>query len=231
MANLAFLQDGETFAPGTGTTITISFDSGSTGSDRGLIVVIFGAATDILTGVTYAGVSMTQLFKQQGAAQGGLYVYIYGLANPATGTNNIVSSWSSSVTNPPHWYGVYTGYKQTGQPDVTDYTSRGSGSGNFTGNATTTANGCWFIAAEMDNNGNMAATANCTKRTGWSAGYGVQVFDSNASLGAAGSHDLTVTGANGDAQDLIMVAIAPSPDVALPPNRIVRQAVNRAATY
>lgn len=231
MADIAFLQDGETFAPGTGTSLTISFDSGSTGSDRYLVAVIFGATTDKLTSVTYAGVSMTQLFKQQGAAQGGLYVYIYGLANPATGSNNLVTNWSSSITDPPTWYGVYTGVKQTGQPDVTDYTTRGSGSGTFTGNATTTANGCWFVAAEMDNNGGMAATANCIKRTGWSAGYGVQVFDSNASLGAAGSKDLTVTGSNGGAQDLIMVALAPAPDTRFPPNTFVRRAVQRAATW
>lgn len=231
MANIAFLQDGETFEPGSGTTITISFDSGSTGSNRYLAVIIFGGTTDTLTGVTYAGQTMTQLFKQQGTAQGGLYVYIYGIANPTTGTNNIVSSFSSSITNPPHWYGVYTGVKATGQPDVTDYTSRGSGSGNFTGTATTTNNGCWFIAAEMDNNGNMAATANCVKRTGWSAGFGVQVFDSNASLGAAGSKDLTVTGSNGGAQDLIMVALQPEPDSLFPPNRFVNQAVKRAALY
>lgn len=231
MANIAFLQDGETFAPGSGTTITISFDSGSTGTDRYLAVIVFGAATDTLTGVTYAGVAMTQLFKQQGAAQGGRFVYIYGLANPTTGTNNIVSSFSSSITDPPTWYGVYTGVKATTQPDVTDYTTRGNGSGSFVGTAVTVANGCWFLAAEMDNNGNMAATANCVKRTGWSALFGVHVFDSNASLGAAGSHDLTVTGSNGGAQDLIMVGLKPAPDTLFPPAVKARQAVNRASTY
>lgn len=226
---IAFLQDGETFEPGTGTSITIAFDSGSTGSDRYLVVAIFGATTDKVTGVTYNGDAMTLLKKQVGTAQGGLYMYFFGLANPDTGTNNIVISASSSITQPPVWYGVYTGVDAT-QPDDDAYNNRGGGSGSFAVTLTTVADNCWLLAMEMDNNGAMAATADCVKRSGWSNGYGTQVFDSNSAKTPAGSNALTVTGANGGLQDLLGISLAPKSATVVTPSALATTAAVLAPT-
>lgn len=196
---------------GAGTTVTYAFDSGTLGSDRYLIVAIFSSlTTDTVTGVTYAGVTMTQLAKYKFAvAQGGIYAYFYGVAAPTTGSNNIVVSSSSSI-DPGILGAVYTGVSQTGQPDSTANNTRGSGSGDFTVTTTTVADNSWIIMIQGDNNGNMAATANSTKISTWVAGAGNQVFDSNGAKTPAGSNTITVNGGNGGAQDGFVVSFSPA---------------------
>ena len=156
-------------------------------------------------------------------------MYLYGLANPDTGTNNIVISASSSIANPPTWYGVYTGVDAT-QPDDDAYNSRGSGSGSFAVTLTTVADNSWIVAMEMDNNGAMAATADCIKRIGWSSGYGTQVFDSNSAKTPAGSNALTVTGSNGGAQDLLGISLAPKSATIVTPSALALTSTLQTST-
>lgn len=76
------------------TSYTRSYTIG--GSDRYLLVGVLDVAGDTVTGVTYAGVSMTQLGKINAATS--RYTYLYGLANPTTGTNDIVASRSGTTS-------------------------------------------------------------------------------------------------------------------------------------
>lgn len=73
------------------------------GSDRALIVGLQyyvgsgGGGNVVITGVTYNGVSMTELatYSPQSSSGGGSIAFFY-LAAPATGTNNISVSWTGS---------------------------------------------------------------------------------------------------------------------------------------
>jgi hypothetical protein len=83
---------------GTGTSYTQSYTVG-TGSNRFLVVAFLGdviGGADDITGVTYAGAAMTLLMKYTaGAAGNNRFQYVYGLANPASGANNVVISYAS----------------------------------------------------------------------------------------------------------------------------------------
>lgn len=65
------------------------------GSRRYLLVFVERSGSDSITGVTYAGVAMTQLAKI--TTTGGAFIYAYGLANPTTGANNVVISASGAA--------------------------------------------------------------------------------------------------------------------------------------
>lgn len=194
-----------------GTTVDYTFDSGSTGADRYLVVCIYDqtSSTDKITGVTYNGSAMSLIIKRKNTNSQGLkYIYFYGIAAPSTGSNTIRISASATV-NPWVLAAVYTGVSQTGQPDATASNARGNGSGDFSVSVTTVASDCWLILAESDDNGSIAATANCTKITTWGDSFGSQVFDSNGSVGGGGAHDITVTGQNGGGQDGLAFSLKP----------------------
>jgi len=110
------------FDAGGGTNITTSSTSHTqshtcTGSDLVLLVGIsvYDSPYDVVTGVTYNGVAMTQIGKR--FRSGGRGVYLYILTSPATGTNTISIATSSSVR-----VGInstsFTGCAQTSQPEV-----------------------------------------------------------------------------------------------------------------
>jgi hypothetical protein len=87
----------QTFTNGGSPGFTMNLGSGPNGtSNRALIVaVIFiGAAGGTSSGVscTWNGVSMTQLAT---AVNGG-DIFLFGLRNPATGSNNVVVSWTGA---------------------------------------------------------------------------------------------------------------------------------------
>jgi hypothetical protein len=80
------------FSGNTGTTYTVSFDSGS-GTDRALVVAIIylWSSTVGTVTVTYGGVSMTPITGAT-ANNGGTFTVLYGLTGGTlpTGANNIV---------------------------------------------------------------------------------------------------------------------------------------------
>jgi hypothetical protein len=80
-----------------GTSQTLAHNM-STGANGGLLVVITMASTVDFSGATYAGVAMT-LVRNSLESTEGQRVAAYYLANPATGSNNIVVSFSGSQFN------------------------------------------------------------------------------------------------------------------------------------
>src|SRR5260221_12626630 len=82
-----------------------------------VFVAITGDITnDKITGVTYAGVSMALQGKVN--TPGDRWFYLFSLANPTLGANNVVIS-ASGVTNIATAIASYDGVKQTGQPEAT----------------------------------------------------------------------------------------------------------------
>lgn len=76
---------------------SLTYSHTNAGSDRALAVGIYHFnGSGNVSGVTYNGVSMTQLGTVVADGSGG-DVYLYGIANPATGANNIVISESASM--------------------------------------------------------------------------------------------------------------------------------------
>ncbi len=167
----------DTTTEGTATANSLTFSHTCTGSNLLLLVGVSDSNGDGVTGVTYNGVSMTQLVKDVGGSSG--YRYVYGLLNPATGANNIVIS-DSGVTNLYAVGASYTGVKQSGLPDDTDQiniNAANSGTLNFTTNVAD----CWgFMMAEGDN-GSITASTNAFELQSDAADR-IAGFDSNGVL-------------------------------------------------
>lgn len=82
-------------ATNSGETTSTSLTYSLTNSGNLLVVGALGAqAGDIVTGVTYNGTSLTLLDKQASSAN--IWTYVFYIASPSTGTNNIVVSVSTS---------------------------------------------------------------------------------------------------------------------------------------
>lgn len=170
----------------TASPLTVSHIVGS-GSNR-LLLVAAGASTDVVTGITYAAVAMTQLIKLDNGGQG--FSYIYGLLSPATGTADIVMSWSGGAMY-PRLVGVsYTGVRQTGLPDATASQFEAGSVTTLTTNVTTVATNTWILMVTRGANA-LTASTNQTLRgapiTNFIAG------DTNANQTPAGSKSMTTT--------------------------------------
>jgi hypothetical protein len=122
--------------------LTKSYTVGS-GSNRLLLVAIAGdnaGGFDDITGVTYAGASMTLVAKETGGTARN--AYLYSLLNPASGANNV-------VINASHAHYIlagaadYTGFTQSGQPDA--FSVSFGGSTTETATLTTVADNCWVM--------------------------------------------------------------------------------------
>jgi len=193
---------------GTGTSITWAFNSGSPGSNSYLVVGIFtfGQSTDTLTACTYAGTSMTKLATYGGTIQGCALVY-YGVANPTSGSNNVVITSSGSLSNPDIIGHVFEDCSAT-QPNASATNTEGSSSGAFSTSPTSTVADTWGLLLTADGNGGITGST-VTSIDGWTNDSGVQAWSSEATLGTAGVEALTVTGANGGGRQGLAILLAP----------------------
>ena len=187
----------------TATSQTTSHTVGSSGVGRCMIVIALGDATsDLLTTATYNGVSMT-LIDEQNANPGAVYwQHIWALANPSTGANNVVVNASSS-SHIETIVGSWTGVAAAGCPQVS---SEGTGSGDpYVASVTTVTAANWTVEGINASVGLVASTNFTSRAANPSATY--FLADSNAAV-AIGSNSMSVTGAGGTKQHLIM-ALAP----------------------
>lgn len=153
---------------GSNNSLSANYTCGS-GQNRLLVVCINGDSTlDDITGVTYAGTSMTFAVKNLTAGID-RHQYIYFLLNPASGTNSVVVSCTNT-----HYLlagaADYTGVAQSGQPDATTTNAAASSTNtSLTTSITTIANNSWAILMETDydlNSDNLppAASTGATRR-------------------------------------------------------------------
>lgn len=157
---MAIAYGSQQFNNGTSTALTFSFTT--SGSDRYLVVGFTAQDSGTgITGVTYAGVSMTKLtgptsYGNAGGPSGNNRIYMYGLTNPASGANNVVISSSSSVSM--FCYTVYiTGADQGTSNAVATNTLVGNSTPNSGSKSlsvdTTGTNGCGILIHDGNNFG------------------------------------------------------------------------------
>lgn len=199
--------------------MAIAFDTATQGSGSSyshtvgshsnliLFVSVTGGSsfTDTITGVTYNSVSMTLLGKSE--VSGDRWNYLFYLFNPDTGSNTVDISYTGGGSGAPgssvasSYYGVG---KQTIDTSVNDY---GTDTNGHTGSVTTTIDGCWLVGA-MHVDATPSAGTGTTFR-------GDRLWDSNGSVGTAGSHSLALTWGGTAGYSFIIASIAPNIDYPL----------------
>ena len=112
-----------------------------------------GNSGDVVTGVTYNGSSMTRLGNTD--FSGSFSMYVYYIINPATGTNDIVASLSSSRFTKVSGLSV-TGALQSGVPDGQDLITAGPTT-SISVVPTVVASNCWVFSF-VGNDANNAMT-------------------------------------------------------------------------
>ena len=178
--------DFPTTASGTSATLT---GHTVTGTNTVIFVSFYlVGSSDFVTGVTWAGVSLTQLAKSQ--LYSNRYHYIYGLVGAATGANDVVISLSSADQCIRPIVASYTGVSQTGLPDAV--LIQGAGTVTWSISRTTIADNCWMAVRARANNA-VATTAGGTTRVTTAAGDISLWADSNAAITPAGSYTISGT--------------------------------------
>ena len=193
---------------GTGTT-SLTFAHTCTGSNLILFVAADGNITaggDVLTGITYNGVAMTQVTGSP-IAKAGRYFYLFFLVAPATGAHNVV------ISNPGSDFTAgaassFTGALQTGQPDATN-TSQASSVTHNTVVVTTVADNCWVVGASRQVT-NGTPDSGTTVRV--SMANACSLIDSNQAKTPAGAYTLGLTFDSAD-NAFIAASFSPAPDV------------------
>jgi len=140
---MAIARYGSADGGGTnGTSHTFAFDVGS-GSDR--YVLAFATVWSDITGLaaTYAGVSMNVLATKAITTEAGLHVVAFGLANPASGSNNLVVTRTPTSNHSAVSALAYTGVSSTIEATGTQDTESGGGVVIVT--VTITNSNCWLV--------------------------------------------------------------------------------------
>ena len=164
---------------GGSTTHTLACNVGA-GSNRGLLVGVWSVGNGLVTGVTYAGVSMS--LKDTIKSAGNIETEtIWYLDNPTSGSNNIVVT--ASANSEIFTKGIAYTFDDAGdhvESTATAYTA----STPITTAPTPTASGCWVVSF-------CGGQRNATASTGLTAqaGNGSQgtVADSNGTVTAGAS--------------------------------------------
>ena len=178
----------------------------SSGSNRILFVsVAEWDSTKKVTGVTYAGVSMTEIDSQQVAASNP-WITLYYLVAPATGANNVVVSASGSMFQIQGSSASYTGVSQTGIPDSKNKSAYSSSTTQAI-STTVVASNCWlFMGVVNDSSDGITAGTGTTRRDIRASAEAV--FDSNGTVGT-GSQSLTFVTPAGGHEGAVIISFKP----------------------
>jgi len=193
-------------SPGTPSSVTQSFTT--SGSNRALLVGIhIEDVSDTISGVTYAGVSMTEVPIGNTSFAGGggrtERIYLYYLAAPASGANDIVASATGTISNAFDLYAIsYTGVNQTTPVDDSEKNSTTGTTVSPSPAPTSTVSGDWAVSFVRSNAGSIT---NGTNYTGRGADTSIEMGDSNASVGGAGS--ITVSAGAPSGSIMIITAL------------------------
>lgn len=189
----------------TAASPSLTYSHTVTGSNPVIFVAYTGDITsDKVTGVTYAGAALSILESEINYTSG-RYIAIWGLANCATGANNVVISMSSGSV----WAcsASYTGVSTTGLPDAHTASNTGASSvTSITQAVTTVADNCWLFGYGGGSvAGPLTAGTNSHQVADTAQGNSI---DSNAAQTPAGSHSLQLTGSS-QKMGLMVVSFAP----------------------
>jgi len=157
--------------------------------------------TDLITGVTYNSVAMTQINKIV-LPNHTNELYLFYLVNPTAGANTV--SLTGGTASSSGGSTSYTGAKTTGVPDASNTGSLPTGS-PITVAVTTVLDNCWLVAVSGNVVGGQSAGANTTIRT---TQGGLSMSDSNAAQTPAGSYSLSIIKVGAD-HDMVIASFAP----------------------
>lgn len=188
----------------TNSNTSLSTAHTCSGNDRLLLVhILTNNTSDIIVGVTYNSVAMTQVDKVQNANS--FYSYLYYLLNPSSGTANITSTFSlaSLIAN----QGVsYTGVLQSGFPDATAKGSANSGT-SLNATLTTVKANCWQFAGIRNDNAMTISPGTSRDATPFS---GIINVADLGPIASPGSSTITATATIANA-NYITASFAPAP--------------------
>lgn len=169
----------------------------------------FGTGVPTITGVTYGGVAMTQLYTTTSSNQ---VFGVYYLASPATGANTFAITHTGGGSA-YHFGGLttYSGVDTTTPLDVTP------GGGTFSGttasqSVTTSVDNAWAIMCIGDTTTGTTPTAGSgtTVRVPGTSGYWSGVLDSNGPITPSGTtKTLNANFASSTAGNMWVFSIAP----------------------
>ncbi len=186
--------------------MAIAFDSSTTSTNSGSATLTFGfnnvagnalivaftankLVIPAITGVTYNGVALTASVNspQNPPADVTVKVYYYYLLNPATGTNNVVITFTGTCDGISANALSYSGVGSF--PQDTSTTGTGT-TGTLT--VTTTIDNSWIVGCFRNNSdGNGSAGSGTTRRSNI-AGQNA-VYDTGGALTPTGSYSINST--------------------------------------
>lgn len=175
---------------------SFSYTMGS--ASGGFLIAYFftSPSSNQITAVSYGGVSMTLLGRVTDAEGNGETAFY--LKSPPTGANNFVTTQGGTF-NVELRAVSYTGVDSTGAPDATAMTS-GTTVSPYTLPITTVSTGDWLVAIARGGDNVFYDTTNAMTNRANTGGVGLYVWDSNGSVGAAGSHNAYFV-STGDARE------------------------------
>lgn len=185
-------------------TTNPSWSHTCTGDDR-ILVVVAGAVSDNISGITYNSVALTQITETTYPGAGHAGLSIWYLVAPATGSNTIAVSSSSACGAVAV---SYTGVKQTGVPDSSNVNNNAVGTNSLTTSTTVVASNCWLVGGASDNAGTGASGGTGTTLRDF-VDNGVNMGDSNGTVGT-GSQSLVFTFGGNNLFKGITVSLEPS---------------------
>jgi hypothetical protein len=169
-----------------------------------------GSSADTINGVTYDGVSMTQIQTKESEGEGqGLYAYY--LLGPAIGTHDIVTSYTENATgnNVDVSAASYSGASLTGQLDNSQGGAMSTaGQNSVTKSLTTSADNAWVVLCTSNANSANVAGTGSTLRTG--ASPTATIFDSNGGVHPAGSYGMSWSWGGNSYYEYIQLSIVPN---------------------
>lgn len=186
-------------------TSSLSFSHTCTGSDLVLVFMIKVYSTsDLVTAATYNSVGATLVSKRQNGNNRWSYMYI--LANPATGSNtvNVTLSSTQLVGCSVH---SYTGAETTGIPDSQNSTTVATTNVDIA--TTTVADNSWLVGMYAGQR-TYTPGSGTTQRQYQGTADQLYTFDSNGAKTPAGSYSLLGTQSQALTCCLHICSIAPA---------------------
>lgn len=188
------------------TSKTQAFTVGS-GANRFLFVGVKNfAGSPAPSSVTYAGSAMT-LVKSTPFSSSSRSLYLYALANPTSGANNIVVSFASAAS----MYIEAASYTGANQSVTMDASTSSIGSGTTASpSLTTIANNCWTLGFfDVDGGSSITAGSGTIFRATVPTNAPPGLGDSNGPITPAGLTTLNATFTSGG-WGALMVSFAPA---------------------
>lgn len=170
-----------------GTTTRVSSVSTSTKTVNNVagtclvVAISTNQTSDSVSSITYNGVAMTKVINRSTTAES---TSLYILLSPATGSNNLVFTFTTTLTFDWGW-ASYTGVAGS---DVSTSALSG-GAASVTETLTTLTDNSWMVAAAGLQRTATAGT-NSTYRSGNTAS-GMSLFDNNAAITPTQSYSMT----------------------------------------